>query len=109
MCHLRIVFVMVSLLAWGCSANYTAVPIFIDTESESYDAWIGTSKDDLVKKNGIPTRCHTFNSAGEACEWPVRLRTEAGTLTVQFDAKGNACQWSVRDLFGDRESRSRCS
>jgi hypothetical protein len=103
MCHLRIVFVMMSLLAWGCGGD-----TYIDKGNQSYDAWIGTSKDDLVKKNGIPTRCHTFKSAGEACEWPVRLQTEAGTLTVQFDAKGNACQWTFRDLFGDRRSRSQC-
>ena len=39
----------------------------------SWDAWIGTSQDDLVEKFGIPTRCHTFKSAGQACEWPVRI------------------------------------
>ena len=74
MFHLRIVFVMTSLLAWGCGANY------IEKENQSWDPWLGTSKDDLVKKAGIPTRCHTFKSAGEACEWPVRLPHEAGTL-----------------------------
>ena len=103
MFHLRIVFVMTSLLAWGCGAP------FLDKEAQSWDAWIGTSKDDLVKKFGIPTRCHTFKSAGEACEWPVRLPNQAGPLTIQFDARGNACQWTYRDVYGDRQSRSQCS
>lgn len=103
MFHLRIVLVMTSLLVWGC-----VVPN-LDTEAQSWDAWIGISKDDLVKKFGIPTRCHTFKSAGEACEWPVRLPAQAGPLTVQFDARGNACQWTYRDVYGDRHSRSQCS
>lgn len=104
MVHLRIVFVMTSLLAWGCEATY------LDKEGQSWDAWIGTSKDDLVKKYGIPTRCHTFKSAGEACEWPVRSPNAVGTLTIQFDAKGNACQWTYRDpMVGDRRSGSQCS
>ena len=103
MFHLRNVFVMTSLLVWGCAATY------IEKTDQSLDAWIGTSKDDLVKKFGIPTRCHTFKSAGEACEWPSRLPDQGGTFTVQFDATGNACQVTYRDLFGDRRSRSQCS
>ena len=106
MFHLRILFVMTSLLAWGCDGPY------LEKENQSWDAWIGISKDDLVKKVGIPTRCHTFKSAGEACEWPVQKPNVAGTfgtLTVQFDARGNACQWTYRDFIGDRRSRSQCS
>jgi len=103
MFHLRIVFVTTSLLAWGWGGSY------IGNKTESWDAWIGTSKDDLVKKVGVPTRCHTYKSGGEACEWPVRLPTEGGTLTVEFDARGNACEWTHRDLFGDHRSRNQCS
>lgn len=104
MFHLRIVFVMTSLLAWGCGGSY------IENRTQSWDAWVGTSKDDRVKELGIPTRCHTFKSGGEACEWPARLYTDfGGTITIQFDAKGNVCEWTYRDLYGDRRSRSQCS
>jgi hypothetical protein len=101
MFHLRIVLIT-SLFACGCSAS-------LDRETPSWDEGIGASKDDLVKKLGVPTRCHTFKSAGEACEWPVGSPSQPGTITVQFDAVGNACQWTYRDHFGDMRSRRQCS
>ena len=104
--HLRLVFVMTSLFVWGCSSPY------IEKENVSWDAMIGTSQDNLVEKVGIPTRCHTFKSGGEVCEWPVQKPNVAGTLgtlTVRFDATGKACQWTYRDPIGERRSHSLCS
>ncbi len=87
----------------GCVASY-------DKAALSWDAWVGTSKDERVKDLGIPTRCHAFKAGGEACEWPIRWTPEAaGTLTLQFDAKGQTCQWVYRDPYGDRRSQQQCS
>ena len=100
----KIILVMTSLLTWGCAAT------FYDKSIQTWDAWVGTSKDDRVKELGVPTRCHAFKSGGEACEWPVRWTADSlGTITVQFDSKENVCQWHYRDAFQDRTSHSQCS
>ena len=92
------------LLTVGCASSY------YDKAAQSWDAWIGTSKDERVRDLGIPTRCHVFKGGGEACEWPIRWNAEAtGNMTVQFDSKGQVCQWTYRDAYGDRRSQSQCS
>ncbi|BCA53418.1 conserved exported protein of unknown function [Nitrospira sp. KM1] len=76
---------------------------------QSWDSWIGTSKDDRVRDQGIPIRCHGFANGGEACEWPIRWSPESsGTLTMQFDAKGKACQWTYRDAYAEQRSAQKC-
>jgi hypothetical protein len=95
---------LLGLYAAGCASTV------YDKASHTWDTLIGTSKDDRVRDLGIPTRCHTFRSGGEACEWPIRWNSEAvGTMTVQFDARGQACQWTYRDSYEDRRSRNTCS
>jgi hypothetical protein len=96
--------ILATLLTAGCAGA------IYDRAETSWNAWIGSSKDDRVKDLGIPTRCHTFKSGGEVCEWPVRWNAElGGTMTVQFDSRGNACQWTYRDLYEERRSRATCS
>lgn len=76
---------------------------------ESWDSWIGSTKDDRVRDQGIPTRCHTFKTGGEACEWPVMWAPNStGTITISFDDKGTACQWFYKDSYLEKRSVKRC-
>ncbi len=104
MCLRMHCIVLLSVLTIGCANT------MYDTAAASWDTWIGVSKDDRVREMGIPTRCHTFKSGGESCEWPIRWNAETnGSMTVQFDSRGNACQWTYRDLYEERRSRHQCS
>lgn len=95
---------LVGLLSVGCAAS------MYDKASQSWDTWIGTSKDDRVRNLGIPTRCHAFKSGGEACEWPIRWTVDTiGTITLQFHTNGNVCQWTYRDPYEERRSQNQCS
>jgi hypothetical protein len=76
---------------------------------QTWNAWIGSTKDDRVKGQGIPTRCHSFKSGGEACEWPVTWApSETGTITISFDGNGKACQWIYKDAYSERRSTHQC-
>ncbi len=76
---------------------------------QSWDSWIGSTKDDRVRDQGIPTRCHTFKNGGEACEWPIMWSpNNNGTITISFDGKGTACQWSYKDSYIERRSSQQC-
>ena len=101
----RTVFmVLASTLMIGCAST------IYDKAGNSWDAWIGTSKDDRVKDLGIPIRCHTFKSGGETCEWLIRWNADiTGTMNIQFDPRGNACQWTYRDPYEERRSQNKCS
>lgn len=76
---------------------------------QSWNTWLGTTKDERVRDRGIPTRCHTFKAGGEACEWPVMWAPgSTGTITMTFDNKGVACEWAYKDVYGENRSTQRC-
>jgi hypothetical protein len=94
---------LVGMLTAACAST------IYDKAAQTWDTWLGASKDERVRDLGIPTRCHTFRGGGEACEWPIRWNSEAtGTMTVHFDPRGQACQWTYRDTYEDRRSRNTC-
>jgi len=96
------------ILAIGTSL-YGCAETGYGKSDESWNTWIGTTKDDRVKDQGIPTRCHTFKSGGEACEWPVTWAPNSvGTITMTFDPKGIACQWSYKDVYIEKRSAQKC-
>ena len=91
------------LLLYGCAAPG------LGTSEQSWNAWIGTTKDERVRDQGIPTRCHTFKSGDEACEWPIRWAPDSlGSITIIFDRKGTACQWLYKDAYSERRSTQQC-
>lgn len=93
----------VGLLLYGCAEGMHG------KSDESWNGWIGSSKDDRVRDQGIPTRCHTFKSGGEACEWPiVWAPNSTGTITISFDGQGTACQWVYKDAYIERRSNQKC-
>src|SRR5829696_7643650 len=87
----RTVVAIMSLFIWGCGVMPPN-----EKASQSWDAWIGTTKDDRVRDLGVPTRCHVFQSKGELCEWPILWQSGTGTARLEFDAKGHVCQWTYR-------------
>lgn len=92
-----------SLLLYGCAEGMAG------KSDESWNTWIGSTKDDRVRDQGIPTRCHTFKSGGEACEWPIMWAPNStGTITISFDSKGTACQWFYKDSYIERRSNQKC-
>ncbi len=98
-----LVVALVSIGAWGCGMGQ------YDRASGLWDSWIGSTKDHRVKDLGIPTRCHTFQSKGEVCEWPIQWAPDAsGNITIQFDGKGLVCEWTYRDAYEMRRSESHC-
>lgn len=97
-----------TILAMGLSLYGCGGAVYGKSE-ESWNTWIGTTKDDRVKDQGIPTRCHSFKSGGEACEWPmIWTPTTSGTITISFDGKGTACQWTYKDAFVEQRSAQHC-
>jgi len=97
------------LVVTGCLLLCACAEGMSGKSDESWNAWIGSSKDDRVRDQGIPTRCHTFKSGGEACEWPIMWAPNStGTLTISFDNKGTACQWVYKDSYIERRSDHRC-
>jgi hypothetical protein len=102
MCRLLIVMAMM-LSLYGCGGAMQG------KSEESWNSWMGTTKDERVREQGIPTRCHTFKSGGEACEWPIVWGPSmSGTITLSFDAKGTACQWAYKDAYGEQRSTQHC-
>jgi hypothetical protein len=92
------------LLLYGCGEA-----VYGKSE-QSWNGWIGSTKDERVRDQGIPTRCHAFKSGGEACEWPIIWGPSlSGTLTITFDGQGRACQWIYKDVYTDRRSLQQCS
>ena len=91
------------LLLDGCTES-----VYRQTEM-SWNGWIGSTKDERVKDQGIPTRCHAFKSGGEACEWPITWApNDTGIVTFSFDSTGTACQWTYKDSYSERRSKQRC-
>lgn len=100
---LLLIVVTTGLLLNGCADGGYG------KSDQSWDGWIGSTKDDRVRDQGIPTRCHSFKSGGEACEWPIIWGpNSSGTLTIIFDSKGTACQWIYRDSYVERRSTKQC-
>ncbi len=76
---------------------------------QSWNGWIGSTKDDRVRDQGIPTRCHAFKNGGEACEWPIMWAPgSTGTITMTFDSRGVACQWVYKDPYVEKRSAQQC-
>ncbi len=95
--------VAVSFALCGCGGSTYG------KSEESWNTWIGTTKDERVRDQGIPTRCHVYKSGGEACEWPIMWAPgSSGTITISFDSKGTACQWIYKDAFMERRSMHQC-
>ena len=103
----RTIVAIMSFFVSGCAEMMSSQPQHY--APQSWDAWIGTTRDDRVKDLGIPTRCYVFQSKAEACEWSILLPTKTGTVTLEFDAKGQVCQWTYRDSFEIRRSQSHCT